>query len=194
MRIRDARIAIVASLVTAGLLFTPNLLLAAEEAGNKWGSWLTIGRWFNLALVVAVLVLVAREPLKAFCANRTQSIREQLEEAQKARMEAEARLAEAADRMKHLQDELRDIRAAGEKEAQEEYQRLLAAAEKDADKIIERARQEIEGMTRAAQIELRQHAAELAVRSAEERIRSEITDEDRNRLFTQFVDQLREQK
>ena len=117
-----------------------------------------------------------------------------VEEAQKARMEAEARLAEAADRMKHLQDELRDIRAAGEKEAQEEYQRLLAAAEKDADKIIERARQEIEGMTRAAQIELRQHAAELAVRSAEERIRSEITDEDRNRLFTQFVDQLREQK
>ena len=194
MKIRNPHILTAASLVIGGLLFWPSFLLAAEEAGNKWGNWLTLGRWFNLALVVLVLVLVARKPLKAFFANRTQSIREQLEEAQKARVEAEAKLAEAAERMKHLQEELQDIRAVGEKEAQEEYQRLLAAAEKDADKIVERARQEIEGMTRAAQNELKQHVAGLAVRSAEEMIRNEITDEDRYRLFGRFVDQLREEK
>ena len=194
MRIRNAHIVVTGLMLTAGLLFVPNLLLAAEETGNKWGSWLTIGRWFNLTLVVVVLVFIAREPLKTFCANRSQSIREQLEEARKAKMEAESRLDEAAERMKHLEEELREIRATGEREAQEEYQRLLAAAEKDADKIIERARQEIDGMTRAAQIELRQHAAELAVRSAEEKIRNEITDEDRDRLFADFVDHLRDQK
>lgn len=194
MRIRNAHILIAASLVIAGLLFVPNFLLAAEEAGNKWGSLLPLGRWFNLALVILVLVLVARKPLAAFFANRTQSIREQLEEAQKARREAEAKLAEVAERMKHLEDELRDVKAAGEKEAQEEYPRLLAAAEKDADKIIERARQEIDGMTRAAQVELKQHVAALAVQLAEEKIRNEITVEDCDRLFAQFVDQLREEK
>ena len=193
-RIRHGHILISVSLVAAGLLLVPDFLAAAEEPGSKWGVFLPLGRWFNLALVVLVLVWVARKPLAEFFANRTQSIREQLEEAQKARSEAEAKLAGAAERMKHLEDELRDIKAAGEKEAQEEYQRLLAAAEKDADKIIERARQEIDGMTRAAQIVLKQHVAALAVQLAEEKIRNEITVEDSNRLFGQFVDQLREEK
>ena len=194
MRIRNEHNLTTALSVVAGLLFVPNFLPAAEEAGNKWGSLLTLGRWFNLALVILVLFWVARKPLAAFCSNRTQSIREQLEEAQKARREAEAKLAEAAERTKHLEDELRDIKAAGEKEAQGEYQRLLAAAEKDADKIIERARQEIDGMTRAAQTELKRHVAALAVQLAEEKIRNEITVEDSDRLFAQFVDQLREEK
>jgi len=194
MRVRNGHILISATLVVAGLLLAPDFLPAAEEAGSKWGVFLPIGRWFNLALVILVLVWVARKPLAEFFANRTQSIREQLDDAQKARSEAETKLAEAAERMKHLEDELRDIKAAGESEAQEEYQRLLAAAEKDADKIIERARQEIDGMTRAAQIELKQHVAALAVQLAEEKIRNEITVEDSNRLFGQFVDQLREEK
>jgi F0F1-type ATP synthase membrane subunit b/b' len=42
-------------------------------------------------------------------------------------------------------------------------------------------------MTRSAQIELKAHAAALAVRLAEERIRRDITDEDRARLFERFV-------
>ncbi len=195
MRIRNAKVLTAASLLAAALVFIPTLLFAAEEeTASKWGGWLTAGRWFNLGLVVAVLVWVGRKPLAAFCANRTQAIRDQLLEAQKARQEAESKLAEAVERMRHLEEELRDIKAAGEKEAQEEYQRLLSAAERDADKIIERAKQEIEGMTRAARNELKEHVAGLAVQLAEEKIRGEMTGDDRNRLFERFVDQLREKK
>ena len=79
---------------------------------------------------------------------------------------------------------------AAEKEAKEEYQRLLASAELDADKIIERSRQEINGITRAAQQELKLHAAELSVRLAEEKIRGEITDADRGRIFSRFIAKL----
>jgi F-type H+-transporting ATPase subunit b len=195
MRIRNAQILIAASLVVAAFVFMPALLLGAEEeTASKWGVWLTAGRWFNLGLVILVLVWVGRKPLAAFCANRTQAIRDQLEEAQAARREAESKLAEAAERMKHLQEELQEIKATGEREAQEEYRRLLAVAEKDADKIIERAKQEIEGMTRAARNELKEHVAGLAVQLAEDKIRNEMTAEDRTRLFERFVDQLRQEK
>jgi F-type H+-transporting ATPase subunit b len=173
-------------LLTAAVLLLPAPGLAAEEGGVL----LQIGKIFNLGLVVGVLVWVGRKPLVEFFRNRTQSICEQLDEAQQARQEAEARLAEMRDRMRNLDRELKEIRSASEREAQAEYERLVAEAERDAEKIVARARQEIDGMTRAAQLELKAHAAELSVRLAEEKIRAEITDEDRARLFGKFVRQL----
>lgn len=189
MNLRTARILIVLALLFAAHLLVPEAALAAE-GGSKWGVWLTIGKVFNLGIVILVLVWIARKPLKEFYASRTLSIQEQLLQAQRAREEAEAKLAEIEQRMGHLDDELQQIQAAAEQEARQEYQRLIVEAERDAEKIIDRARQEIDGMIRAAHMELKAHVAELSVRIAEQKIRAEITDEDRSRLFGDFVNQL----
>jgi F-type H+-transporting ATPase subunit b len=176
------------ALLLAGIVF-PETAAAAEE-GSRWGVWLDVGRVFNLLLVVGVVVWIARKPLSNFFAGRTQAIRDQLAEAQKARTEAEAKLAEIESRMSRLNDELKEIANTTEKEAQDEYQRLIAAAGQEAEKIVERSKQEIEGMTRTAQQELKLHAAKLSVQMAEERIQSEITDADHERLFHRFVEKL----
>jgi len=178
-----------ASLLLAGLAAFPATALAAEES-QPWGIWLSIGRLFNLALVVGVLIWFTRKPLARFFAHRSDSIREQLAEAQKARADAEAKLAEIQSRMSHLDDELKEIASTAEQEAQTEYRKLLAQAEQDAEKIVERSRQEIEGMTRTAQQELRLHAAELSVGLAEEKIQNEISGADHERLLNRFVSKL----
>lgn len=178
-------------LFIAGMGVFPERALAAEES-NKWGIWLDIGRIFNLAFVIGILIWVTRKPLANFFSGRTRTIHEQLAEAQKARKEAEAKLAEMEFRMSRLDDELKEIRNAAELDAQAEYKRLVAAAEQDAEKTVERARQEIEGIARAAQQELKLHVAELSVRLAEENIRSEITGADHERLLARFVTKLGE--
>jgi ATP synthase F0 subunit b len=171
----------------------PANALASEES-NKWGIWLDIGRVFNLALVVGLLVWATRKPLANFFSGRTQAIREQLEEAQKARKNAEEKLAEIESRMSRLDDELQEIKNSSEKEARKEYQRLVEAAGQDAEKALERSRQEIDAMTRTARQELKLHAAELAVKLAEEKIRGEITDADHERLLARFVTGLGEKQ
>jgi F-type H+-transporting ATPase subunit b len=190
MKTPTVRIPPVCLILIAVVLLLPITVLAAEEGGGEGGALLMIGKIFNVALVIGVLVWIGRKPLAEFFINRTQSIREQLEEAQQARRDAEARLAEMQDRMRNLDEELKEIRSASEREARAEYERLVAEAECDAEKIVARARQEIDGMTRAAHLELKAHAAELSVQLAEEKIREVITDEDRARLFGQFVRQL----
>ncbi len=179
-----------ALLILAATILLPGVALAAEGE-SRWGILLPLGRFFNLVIVIGVLVWVARKPLANFYATRTQTIREQLVEAQAARKEAEAKLTEMNFRISRLDEELREIKEQAEKEAQEECQRLISAAERDAEKIVERAREEIEGMTRAAQLELRAHVADLSVQIAEEKIREGITSEDHNRLFAGFVSKLR---
>jgi F-type H+-transporting ATPase subunit b len=189
---RDLKLgSVIILLLLAGFtLLFPDRVSAAEEGGDKWGILLTIGRLFNLALVAGIVVWLARKPLAEFFVSRTQSIHEQITEAEKVRRESEAKLAEIQSRMSHLDEELKALKESAEKEAQAEYQRLIGEAERDAQKIIDRARQEIDGMTRAAHIELKAHAGELSVQLAEEIIRREITDEDRGRIFARFVTRL----
>lgn len=187
MRFRTERWLTASFLGAAVCLALPAVAWAAENEGGRSDLLLEIGKFVNLLLVVGVLVWIARKPLANFFAGRTQVIRDQLEEAQKARREAEARLAEISSAMSSLNDELRQIRETAEKEAQEEYQRLVSAAERDAEKIVDRARREIDGMTRAAQLELKAHVAELSVQLAKEEIQHEMTDDDRSRLFERFV-------
>jgi F-type H+-transporting ATPase subunit b len=144
----------------AGFLLLVQPVLASEGSEDKWGAWLTIGRFFNLA------------------------------EAQRARQEAEAKLSEMEMRMNRLNEEIEAIKLEAEIDARAEHDRLVAAAERDAAKIVERARQEIDGMTRAAHLELKSYVAELSVKMAEEKIRSEITGTDQSRLFSDFIGDL----
>jgi F-type H+-transporting ATPase subunit b len=194
MRIKALRVVLPVTLVLAVCLFTARPLLAAESAGGGWGIWLFVGRVFNLAIVVGLLVWVARKPLANFYASRAESIREQLAEAQRARAEAEARLAEIEARMSHLDQELGEMKVAAEKEAEVEYKRLLEAADEEARKLIGRAKEEIDGITREAYLNLRAHAAELAVSLARQKIQGQITDDDRRRLFENFLAGLEDKK
>ncbi len=181
-------------IVLAGCLFASRPLLAAEGSEGGWGIWLFVGRLFNLAVVVGLLVWVARKPLANFYASRAESIREQLAEAQRARAEAEAKLAEIEARMSRLDQELAEMKAAAEKDAELEYKRLVEAADEEARKILGKAKEEIDGITREAYLGLKAQAAELAVSLAGQKIKGQITDEDRRHLFEKFLAGLEDRK
>ena len=194
MKIKALRAALPVLLTLAGCLLVAKPLLAAEGSGGGWGVWLFVGRVFNLAVVVGLLVWVARKPLANFYASRTESIREQLAEARRARAEAEAKLAEIEARMSRLDQELGEMKAAAEKDAELEYKRLVDAADEEARKLIGRAKEEIDGITREAYLDLRAHAAELVVSLAGQKIEGQITEEDRRRLVENFIGGLEDKK
>jgi len=194
MRLKTLRGMLPVFFVLAGCLLGAEPLLAADGSEGGWGIWLFIGRLFNLAVVVGLLVWVARKPLANFYASRSESIREQLAEAQRARAEAEAKLAEIESKMSRLDQELGEMKAAAEKDAELEYKRLVEAADEESRKIVGKAKEEIEGITREAYLDLKAHAAELAVTLAGQKIKGQITEEDRRRLFENFLAGLEDKK
>jgi len=194
MRLKTLRGMLPVLFVLAGCLLGAEPLLAADGSEGGWGIWLFIGRLFNLAVVVGLLVWVARKPLANFYASRSESIREQLAEAQRARAEAEAKLAEIESKMSRLDQELGEMKAAAEKDAELEYKRLVEAADEESRKIVGKAKEEIDGITREAYLDLKAHAAELAVTLAGQKIKGQITEEDRRRLFENFLAGLEDKK
>lgn len=158
----------------------------SEHAG--WGWWETLGRWFNLAVLVGLLVYAAREPLSRFFRGRRDAIVRELAEAQELRKTAEEELAQVRKRLEGLEGELEEIRRRILQEAERERERILARAEEEAKRILEAARRESEGLVRAARQELQVYVADLAVELAERELRNRIDPATRDQLLDRALD------
>lgn len=175
--------------IALAVLANPAAALAAEEE-TKWGILELIGRFFNLGVVVIVLYFALRKPLGQYFDERRQNIRKSLEDAQQAYQQAQSKLAEMEKKMTQLDAEMAQIKQNAVRAAEEERRRTLDLTEKEAERIINLAHREAEALVRAARQELRQHAADLAVALAQDKIRQKLNPEDERRLAEQFAGQL----
>ena len=128
--------------------------------------WLAVA--INFGIVVGVIVWASKKNLPAVF--RTATIQKSLEEARRASEDANRRLSDIESRLGRLDQEIAQMRAAGETEAAAEEERIKAAAEEDARRIVESAQQEIGAAAKAARRDLTAYAADLAVSLAAKQI------------------------
>lgn len=175
---------------------TPLLLLAAEEGAEHAGKVLGLPAWLwqlaNLVLFFAVLIYFVARPLAAAFRNRQLRVEESLNQARERRAEAAKFEAEIHERMGRLEREVAEIRAQGVAEGENGRRALFERADQEADRVRRESQEEIERRLAAAKAELREAAAGLTASGAKEILSREITEEDRRRLLTDSVTQLRE--
>jgi F-type H+-transporting ATPase subunit b len=141
----------------------------------------------NFALLVGVLLAVARRPIRDFFRARGEQIRSELDAASRSLAEAEARHADWQRRLTSLDAELARIRADARERAEAERAHILSDAAAAAERIRTDARNAVDQELRRAREQLRREAAELAVELAAEALRTRVTDDDRGRLVDEFI-------
>jgi F-type H+-transporting ATPase subunit b len=149
-----------------------------------------LGKIVNFVVLFGALVFFLWKPVKAMLAKRTEDIRATLEEARQARASAEAKLAEAHDRIASLEAEVARIKALAEAEASAEKERIRQTAETEAARIRTLAQQDIEARLKAGVRELKAYTAELAAELAEARIKAQMTDDLQAALIDRSIEQL----
>jgi F-type H+-transporting ATPase subunit b len=161
-------------------------LAAATGLSVKGAYWAAV--LFNFAIIATIVGYFARKYFPGIFRRRTESIQQEMREAEKASQEANRRLAEIEARLGRLDGEIAEMRAAAEQEAAAEEERIRAATGQDKARLVEAAQQEIAMAARLARRELQAHAAELAVSLAAKRIQVDsVTDQ---ALVNHFASQL----
>ena len=164
---------------------------AAEEAANPAVERATeLFKWINFAIVAGVIVWVFGKLLPPMFRKKADAIGSAISTATSAKAAAEAQLREAETKLANLQKELVELRAVAEREAAAEVARLRAATMTDAQKIAAAARAEIEAAERAARLELKALAANLAVDGAETLLAKQLTPKAQESLISSFVKSL----
>jgi F-type H+-transporting ATPase subunit b len=158
-----------------------------ESFAEKHEMELKIANFAILALLVGYFLGKNAGP---FFAARSASIRKDLDDSLKQSQEAQARAASVEQRISQLESEIAGLRAESEKELQAEGDRVAKHTAEEIAKIQSHAEQEIASAGKAARMELRRHAAELAVTLAEAKVRDRMTTEAQESLVKGFVQNL----
>ena len=186
-----ARAALVLA-VTAALLIVGNPTPALAAAEGSSAVMESVFRFINFAVLVGLLLYFLKSPFVSYLASRSAQIRQDLVTAAEMRAAAAAQLSDIEQKMQALPAELDALRRQGADDIRAEQARIAEAAVIERERLLDQTRREIDMRLRVARRELTEHAAQLAVGVAEQRIRRAITADDQVRLVDRYASQLRE--
>lgn len=149
-----------------------------------------VWKWANFILLAGGIGYLIRKNAPPFFAARSQKISQDMIASQKLRAEAEARAADVDRRLANLDIDIAALRAESQAEIASETERLGKHTAAEIAKVQAHAKQEIESAGKAARMELKRYAAELAINLAESKIRARMTPETQDSLVSGFVHDL----
>lgn len=144
-------------------------------------------RIMNFSVLIVVLVVLARKPLKKGLSDRVQGIKDELADLESRKAKAQAELAEVEKRLKDAEGDRETIVADFRVQGEKERAKIIAAAELSAERIKAQAQFTIDQETAVAKAELRKEVAQLSAALAEDLLRQKITAEDQTRLVDEYL-------
>src|ERR1700730_1570220 len=170
------------------LLFAVLSVHAAEEGGSAAQERANeIFKWINFVLVAGALIWLFGKVLPPKFRGNAEAISSAITKATAAKAEADRPLREAEQKLARLEQEVAQLRATAQREAESEAERLRSATQSDAQKVGVAATAEIEAAERAARLELKAIAANLAMDGAESLLAKQLTPQAQEALVSAFV-------
>jgi F-type H+-transporting ATPase subunit b len=184
------------ALALTGVLLTAGLLHASMEAGDAHGSvpteklWDLLWRALNFAVLLFILVKFLAKPLANVLGGRRQSIRDQFEDLEARRAEAELLYKEHEGKLASLDQEVQQIIAAAMAQGKLEQERIIGEANRTAEEIRKQAEMAVQHEFAEARSKLRKEVAEQAAAMAEEIIKKNLQGADQAKLIEDYLNKV----
>jgi F-type H+-transporting ATPase subunit b len=193
MRMRGTYLGLVTfAMMTATMT---GLAWASEGGGhhelNWWDFFL---RLMNFAIMLGLLIYLAKKPLANFFVSRREGIQNTLTELDQKKQEADTKCAEYQAKLATLDKEVAQIVAEYVQEGEAEKSKIIEAAHKQADYLKQQAQMTIQQEIKKARESLQEEIADLTVAAAEDILRKNIKAKDQDRLVQEFIAKVVEAK
>jgi F-type H+-transporting ATPase subunit b len=146
----------------------------------------------NFALLVCLLVYVYRKNSAGAFEKRSLEVQTAMEEAAKAKKDAEDKYLEYQARIAQLDEEITKILDLSKEDAEKEKASILEEAQRQSEKIVQQAELTAKHEVVLAKHELRKEAAELAAGMAAEAMKQAMTPEDQRKWVQAYIDKIGE--
>jgi F-type H+-transporting ATPase subunit b len=169
---------------------------AKHEAGkakaNIWEGWLDLSIWTIVVFLVLFFVLkrYAWGPMLEGLENREKRIHGELEQAQKANVEAQALRGEFEKKINEAQQQVRDLIDRARKDGEQLKVEMVSQATAQIQAEKDRARRELQLEKEQALVELYQRSTQLAALMSTKAIRRQLNIDDQHRLVEEALNDL----
>jgi len=149
--------------------------------------------WTFVTFVALLIILraFAWKPILSVLDQREKTIRESLEEAKKAREEAEKIMAQHNEMIGKARHEMAAIIEKAQRDAEQRRADILARANREAEDKAKQFTEELERQKRAAIRDVREQSADIVIAAASRLIQSELNEDRHRKLVRGFLDDLK---
>ena len=175
------------------IFFFMALPVLAAEGAEPDPSESTAGlifRWLNFVIVFGGIAYLIAKHGGAFFRGNAKEIAASIVEATAAKTEADREVRVVETKIGRLDQDVTEMRAEAQRNWAAESERLKASGVAEIEKINLAARAELAASERAAQQQVREIAATMAVQRAAAMVSSRMDAEARSRLFQTFLSEL----
>ncbi len=159
------------------------------SAASQWQVTDTY-RIFNFSVLVIALFLLLRKPTKKVLSSRIKGIKDQLEDLENRKTQAEQELAAYVEKISRLEKEAENIIEEYVKQGNDAKKRILQEAETAAVKLEAQAKKNIEHEFEKAKIRLKEDVLDSAMARAEVIIQEKISGDDQERLVDEYLNKV----
>lgn len=165
-------------------------LAASGEGGGKGWVATDTYRVMNFVVLVAALIFILRKPISQALSSRVKTIKEQLENLETQKAEAEKKLAQYNEKLSQLEREAEKIVEGYIQQGNDAKAKIIKEAEATAEKLQVQAKRNIEHEFSKARQELQREVVEKSLVQAEAMLKKAITEEDQNKLVDEYLDKV----
>ena len=148
--------------------------------------------WTIITFVILAFLLAkfAWRPLLQTLEERERTIKDSLEQAQKARAEGEETLRRNQEVLGQARRETAAIIEQGKREAETLKTEILAQARKESQDLVEQGKRQVQSEHKLAMEQLRRQVADLAIQAAERLITRSLDDGKQRELVDAYLREL----
>ena len=154
-------------------------------AGVEWGT--TIVTLATFVILLALLKKFAWGPLKEVMDKRERDINKYIDDAEKAKINAQKLEEENRKILKETQDEVQRILDDAKIQARKQHEEIIHEANVRANGMIETAQSEINSEKERALADINNQVSELSVLIASKVLRKEISEQDQKDLVEKYL-------
>jgi F-type H+-transporting ATPase subunit b len=162
------------------------------EGGGGEGNplWTMMWRIVNFLILMALLWKMLADMVRKFFTGRREEIAQMIEEADKAKADAEKQFAEYNAKLQNVEKDIMDIKDAIMGELEGEKQRIIDEGKVAADRIVVQAKWSAEQEVLKAKNQLRNQVVDMAGDMAAGLVTNSMTPDDQNRLIEEYLDKV----
>jgi F-type H+-transporting ATPase subunit b len=149
-----------------------------------------IWAWITFLCLLVILFKTAWKPMLHTIETREKTIKDSLESAQSARDEAQDLLEKHQAMMDAAENEAQKIIREYKSMAEKMHKDMIAQAKQEAEKIMYKARLEIEGEKEAAMVAMRSEVADLVVAATKKFVDDALDEERQKRLIEKYIPEI----
>jgi F-type H+-transporting ATPase subunit b len=182
-------------LALAALAGSDSALAAEAQEPAGWRVWWDLSwRIINFLILAVLIYKVAKQPLLDFLRGQRDVVTLDLNKLKKAKAAAITESQAIEEKTKNLAEELAQYEERLAAVAAKQRDAIIEAAKREGEMILERAQLWTQQKMRKARVQLAEEILELAAEIAAEKVRQNITAQDKTRMLSEFTGQITHQR